>query len=162
MFLLPFPIQIEKLFLPLISLTANQETKLASYLATTMASDLEYSFVFGGFRTFFEAWLDEHSRYLEDLVSMAQNPGEPQQVMNLVERVYEHYEIYYETKEKGVNDDVLAMLTPSWWSLLENAFKWIGGWRPTIAFHLLYSKSGLQFDESLDTLIQGFNHMSFC
>ncbi|XLR40971.1 hypothetical protein S83_025631 [Arachis hypogaea] len=51
--------------------------------------------------------------------------------------------------------DVLAMLSPTWRSSLEDAFLWIGGWRPTMAFHLLYSKAGLQFEAKLDELLQG-------
>ncbi|KAL4393782.1 hypothetical protein AHAS_Ahas02G0086400 [Arachis hypogaea] len=50
--------------------------------------------------------------------------------------------------------DVLAMLSPTWRSSLEDAFLWIGGWRPTMAFHLLYSKAGLQFEAKLDELLQ--------
>ncbi|KAK6921941.1 Transcription factor TGA like domain [Dillenia turbinata] len=41
------------------------------------------------------------------------------------------------------------MLTPPWRSSLEDAFLWIGGWRPTMAFHLLHSKSGLQLEARL-------------
>ncbi|CAN0891104.1 Protein DOG1-like 3 [Linum grandiflorum] len=47
------------------------------------------------------------------------------------------------------------MLSPSWRSSLEDAFLWIGGWRPSMAFHLLYSKSGLQLETKLHDLIRG-------
>lgn len=33
---------------------------------------------------------------------------------------------------------------------------WIGGWRPSAGFHLLYSKSGPQLEEQLDSLIEGW------
>lgn len=32
---------------------------------------------------------------------------------------------------------------------------WVGGWRPSAAFHLLYSKSGLQLESRLPELLQG-------
>ncbi|KAG5029037.1 hypothetical protein JHK87_012551 [Glycine soja] len=35
------------------------------------------------------------------------------------------------------------------------AFLWIGGRRPSMAFHLLYSKFGLQFEAIFDELIRG-------
>nr|GLL19713.1 protein DOG1-like 3 [Ipomoea trifida] len=47
------------------------------------------------------------------------------------------------------------MLTPSWRSKMENAFMWIGGWRPSMAFHLLYFKSGLQLEPRLSELLSG-------
>ncbi|KAF5763213.1 putative transcription factor TGA like domain-containing protein [Helianthus annuus] len=47
------------------------------------------------------------------------------------------------------------MHSPSWRSNLEDAFLWIGGWRPTLAIHLLYSKSGIQLDAKLGDLIRG-------
>ncbi|XP_017628953.2 protein DELAY OF GERMINATION 1-like [Gossypium arboreum] len=48
------------------------------------------------------------------------------------------------------------MLSPSsWTSTFEAAFLWIGGWRPTMAFHLLYSKSGIQLENQLYHLIHG-------
>ncbi|OVA07935.1 Transcription factor TGA like domain [Macleaya cordata] len=49
------------------------------------------------------------------------------------------------------------MLSPSWRSSLEEAFLWIGGWRPSMAFHLLYSKSGLQLEARLDDIIHGLS-----
>ncbi|KAI6691757.1 hypothetical protein NL676_019467 [Syzygium grande] len=47
------------------------------------------------------------------------------------------------------------MFLPTWRSLLEDAFLWISGWRPSMAFHLLYSKSGLQLEAHLAELLQG-------
>ncbi|KAK4378636.1 hypothetical protein RND71_000498 [Anisodus tanguticus] len=47
------------------------------------------------------------------------------------------------------------MLNPSWRSNLEGAFLWIGGWRPSMTFHLLYSKSGWQLEARLPELIKG-------
>ncbi|CAN1142729.1 Protein DOG1-like 3 [Linum perenne] len=52
------------------------------------------------------------------------------------------------------------MLSPSWTSSLEDAFLWIGGWRPYMAYHLLCSKSGLQFSYSSQT-IQGLTSTDF-
>ncbi|CAI9753044.1 unnamed protein product [Fraxinus pennsylvanica] len=47
--------------------------------------------------------------------------------------------------------------SPSWKSSLEDAFLWIGGWRPSITYHLLYSKSGLQLEARLAELIRGLS-----
>jgi len=32
---------------------------------------------------------------------------------------------------------------------------WVGGWRPSAAFHLLYSKSGMQLEARLEEIIRG-------
>ncbi|KAL9234995.1 hypothetical protein vseg_009801 [Gypsophila vaccaria] len=49
------------------------------------------------------------------------------------------------------------MMSPAWRSHLEDAFLWIGGWRPSMAFHLLYSASGLQLEAGLSELLSGLN-----
>ncbi|CAI0409873.1 unnamed protein product [Linum tenue] len=61
----------------------------------------------------------------------------------------QHYEEYYQAKSAWAHQDVLDVLSPSWRTSLEEAFLWIGGWRPSTAFHLLYSKSGLQLETRL-------------
>ncbi|KAL2528302.1 transcription factor-related [Forsythia ovata] len=67
----------------------------------------------------------------------------------------QHYEHYYKAKARWAKHNVLTMFNPSWMTTLENAFLWIGGWRPSMAFHLLYSKSGQQFEARISELIRG-------
>lgn len=96
------------------------------------------------FTKFFEKWIDEQNTYLEELISVVNN-GEYNDDVNmvqLIERVVKHYEKYYKEKSEWEKRDAISMLTPTWRSNLEDAFLWIGGWRPTLAIHLLYSKSG--------------------
>ncbi|KAF7834114.1 protein DOG1-like 4 [Senna tora] len=120
------------------------------------------------FHKFFDCWLAEQNKHLDDLFaaesssSSKQNSNnnnnniEDQDLKPLIDRVISHYEHYYEAKSMWAKQDVLAILSPSWMSSLEEAFLWIGGWRPTMAFHLLYSKSGLQFEARLRELMEGF------
>lgn len=102
------------------------------------------------FKKFFECWLSEQNQQLQDLIftakSFSSTPVDEAALRSLIERVMNHYECYYRTKATWSRHDVCAMLTPSWLSSLEDAFLWIGGWRPSMAFHLLYSKSGLQLE----------------
>ncbi|XP_061346819.1 protein DOG1-like 4 [Gastrolobium bilobum] len=107
------------------------------------------------FHKFFECWLAEQNQHLEDLIAAESTNQTEEQIQSLINRVVEHYEYYYKTKSRWTNEDVLAMFSPTWRSSLEEAFLWIGGWRPSMAFHLLYSKSGLQFEARLNELIQG-------
>ncbi|KAK9167499.1 hypothetical protein Scep_002690 [Stephania cephalantha] len=99
------------------------------------------------------------AHHLNDLITAAStvnNDDQQQGLLSpLVNRVIRHYEHYYKAKSRWVDRDVLAMLAPSWRSTLEDAFLWLGGWRPTMAFHLLYSKSGIQMETRLAELTRG-------
>ncbi|XP_059655203.1 protein DOG1-like 4 [Cornus florida] len=124
------------------------------------------------FDKFFESWLVEQNRNLQELVSASTNnhnqsstttTESPQGDQHrdralpaLINRVVLHYEQYYEAKASWANHNVLPMLSPPWLSSLEDTYLWIGGWRPSMAFHLLYSKSGLQFEARLAEFFLGF------
>ncbi|CAL9096518.1 unnamed protein product [Musa textilis] len=107
------------------------------------------------FAKFFECWLAEQERDLQFLRTAAASAGEELRLRPLVDRVLGHYEYYYCAKAASVRRDVLPMFNPTWTSSTENIFLWAGGWRPTMAFHLLYSKSGLQFEPRLLELVDG-------
>lgn len=118
------------------------------------------------FSKFFERWVTEQSSYLEELTRTAakandrHTPEEDEErrvLIPLIERVKKHYDKYYRIKRKWAGEDVLTMYNPSWRSTLEDAFMWIGGWRPTMAFHLLYSKSGIQLEAGLSDVLRGFH-----
>ncbi|GLT87548.1 hypothetical protein SLE2022_056270 [Rubroshorea leprosula] len=72
----------------------------------------------------------------------------------LIKQVIEHC---YHAKARWAKMDVLSMLSPSWTSEFESAFLWIGGRRPGMAFHLLYSKSGSQLEAGLHELLRGLS-----
>ncbi|PRQ49570.1 putative transcription factor TGA like domain-containing protein [Rosa chinensis] len=118
-----------------------------------------------GFQAFFECWISEQNQNLEDLVvaskrhqnKAADDNGDDDQVLlsSLVEGVMKHYESYYNAKSQWVEQDALEMLSPPWTSSLEHAFLWLGGWRPSMAFHLLYSKSGMQLEACFAELMRG-------
>lgn len=63
-----------------------------------------------------------------------------------------HYEEYYKVKSKCAEEHILLTLSPPWNTLLGDAFLWIGGWRPSAAFHLIYSVSGLHLEEEISML----------
>ncbi|KAJ4953033.1 hypothetical protein NE237_029865 [Protea cynaroides] len=124
--------------------------------------------VHNNFHRFFECWIAEQNLYLQELLAASKDDNfsnrnedparveeEEQRVLRpLINRVVRHYEEYYKAKSIWVDHDVLGMLSPTWRSTLEEAFLWIGGWRPTMTFHLLYSKSGLQMEDRLSELLR--------
>lgn len=123
------------------------------------------------FHKFFECWIAEQNQLLEELVfaskeaeerrrhhQLPENQWEVEEervLRPLLERVVQHYEHYYRAKARWGKNDILSMFNPTWRSSLEDAFLWIGGWRPSMAFHLLYSESGLQLEARLHELMQG-------
>ncbi|KAG9132914.1 hypothetical protein Leryth_022693 [Lithospermum erythrorhizon] len=110
------------------------------------------------FPNFFESWISEQNQDLEKLISALNDYDEDQSeglLVPLIDNVFQHYEHYYEEKSRWANEDVLKMLNPSWRSNFEDAFLWIGGWRPSMAFHLIYSKCGIQLEAKLSELIRG-------
>ncbi|XP_073018531.1 protein DOG1-like 4 isoform X1 [Primulina eburnea] len=121
------------------------------------------------FHKFFESWLVEQNQFLEKLVSASKENQQRQEqavsqreldetiLIPLVEKVIQHYEHYYRAKSRWAKNDVLIMFNPSWTSSLEDAFLWIGGWRPSMAFHLLYSKSGLQLEARIVEILRGIS-----
>ncbi|XP_015890835.3 protein DOG1-like 4 [Ziziphus jujuba] len=128
------------------------------------------------FQKFFEFWMVEQEQHRQQLVSATKHrhgrrtinvaanqttasEDEVETVLiPLIDRVMKHYEHYYSAKSKCAKQDVFGFLSPSWLSSLEDAFLWIGGWRPSMAFHLLYSKSGLQLEAiPLHHLINGIS-----
>ncbi|MCD7456175.1 hypothetical protein HAX54_030790 [Datura stramonium] len=108
------------------------------------------------FHKVFESWLIKQNQDLDQLVD-ASKDNNNRMLSPLIQRVMKHYEEYYREKSRYAKADVLGMLHPSWRSNLEDAFLWIGGWRPSMAFHLLYSKSGIQLEANLHELIRGIS-----
>lgn len=108
------------------------------------------------FHNTFESWLVKQNEDLDQLVRASKDDSNETMLSSIIHKGVKHYEEYYREKSRYANSDILGMLHPSWRSNLENAFLWIGGWRPSMAFHLLYSKSGMQLEPNLHDLIRGF------
>jgi hypothetical protein len=109
------------------------------------------------FSNFFESWIAEQSRDLEELRAAASaEPARPEaDLRRLVDQVLGHYAQYYSTKAAAAADDVNMMFTPSWTSTTEHLYLWCGGWRPTAALQLLYTKSGMQLQQQLPVFLDG-------
>ncbi|KAJ8545430.1 hypothetical protein K7X08_018013 [Anisodus acutangulus] len=48
-----------------------------------------------------------------------------------------HHKDYYTAKWAAAHEDILAFFSPMWMSPLENAYLWVTGWKPSIAFRLV-------------------------
>lgn len=52
--------------------------------------------------------------------------------------------------------DPLHVLASPWATTLERSLHWIAGWRPTTAFHLIYTESSLLFESHIIDILRGF------
>jgi hypothetical protein len=114
------------------------------------------------FAKFFECWILQQSRDLDALRAAAATAmpaagpeDDDAELRRLVDRVLGHYEHYYRAKSAAASSDVLPMFSPSWISSTETLYLWCGGWRPTAALQLLYSKSGAQLEAQLPAFLDG-------
>ncbi|KAK8947123.1 hypothetical protein KSP39_PZI007171 [Platanthera zijinensis] len=116
------------------------------------------------FEKFFDSWLADQDRDLQSLTAAAALPlprtadeeaAQNNRLRRLLNAVLARYEHYYRVKEASALHDVRSMFNPSWTSTTENLFLWVGGWRPTMAIHLLYSKCGIQVEASIHELALG-------
>ncbi|KAL7089152.1 hypothetical protein ACP275_13G171100 [Erythranthe tilingii] len=91
------------------------------------------------FSDFYEKWvvqLEEHLRLL--LVVSKEKPQEAV-CEAVVSKLTAHHKEYYTVKWASAADDVLAFFTPLWLTALENAYLWVTGWKPSMAFRLVES-----------------------
>ncbi|WCJ37724.1 hypothetical protein M5689_018832 [Euphorbia peplus] len=110
------------------------------------------------FHKFYERFLHRQKQLCHDLISASKTHQNDVDLQRHVNRVIEHYEQYYHSKSLSAKHHVLPMFSPSWTTSLESAFLWIAGWRPSIAFHLLYSQAGLQLEAQFHDIISGLRN----
>ncbi|KAK1413481.1 hypothetical protein QVD17_35255 [Tagetes erecta] len=101
--------------------------------------------------TLFECWLGELHTNLQQLVFAANNHNpndhkDDSSLRNLIDQSVGRYRQYYNMKSAVAKKDVFSLFPPSWLTSLEDAFSWMGGWQPSTAIHLLYSKSSVQVE----------------
>ncbi|CAM6087844.1 unnamed protein product [Calypogeia fissa] len=106
---------------------------------------------------YFYKWSEEQQELCKDLQAELNNEKREEELQHLIEKVRQHYQEYYSAKGGAAKQDVLKMMQPSWRTPLENAFLWIGGWRPTMAFQLAYAQAGLQIEAELAEFLSGLD-----
>nr|KYP51352.1 Transcription factor TGA6 [Cajanus cajan] len=72
-----------------------------------------------------------------------------------MEKVMRHHHKYYAEKSLAAEKDPLAVFLSPWATALERSLHWISGWRPTTAFHLVYTESSLLFESHIIDILQG-------
>ncbi|KAD3066758.1 hypothetical protein E3N88_34638 [Mikania micrantha] len=78
-----------------------------------------------------------------------------QQLTQLVNKLMFQFSEYYRVKSVAANQDVLSVFCARWSTTLERSLYWIAGWRPTTAFHLIYTESSIRFESRMTDILHG-------
>ncbi|EPS59924.1 hypothetical protein M569_14883, partial [Genlisea aurea] len=79
----------------------------------------------------------------------------------LVNKAIEHYREYYRAKSVAAENDLLVFFLAPCATKLERSLSWIGGFRPTTAFHLAYTKIGMMFESGVMHILRGIRTGDF-
>ncbi|XP_059662735.1 protein DOG1-like 4 [Cornus florida] len=110
------------------------------------------------FHRFYETWLNQLHRLLDQHAEAPKRPTTAEQnhhLLQLVHKIMNHYAEFYRVKSLAAKHDVFYVYSAPWSTSLERSLHWIGGWRPTIVFHLFYTESGILFDARMVDIIRG-------
>ncbi|XP_056167863.1 protein DOG1-like 4 [Syzygium oleosum] len=111
------------------------------------------------FDRFYGGWLEQLRHLLDQLAAAPRPPttaDHHHQLHHLVSKFMSHYTEYYRMKALAVDCDVLSVLAVPWITALERSLHWIGEWRPTTVFHLVYTESSILFMSHIIDILRGF------
>lgn len=63
---------------------------------------------------------------------------------------------YHRAKLVTTEKDVIGLMAAPWSSALERSLHWVGDWRPTTLFHLVYTESSILFESRIVDILRGF------
>ncbi|CAN4102966.1 unnamed protein product [Withania somnifera] len=113
------------------------------------------------FQCFYQTWFDqlkEIVRQLNQAPRPATNDQQRELQQKLVQKVMSHYYEYYKVKSLAAKNDILSVFCAPWSSSLERSLHWIAGWRPTTAFHLIYTESSILFESHIVDILRGLRY----
>ncbi|KAK6150016.1 hypothetical protein DH2020_017541 [Rehmannia glutinosa] len=92
------------------------------------------------FSDFYEKWMGQLEDHLGVLLLVSREKYSQESACEaLYNKLTAHHKEYYTCKWAAAHEDVLAFFSPVWLSPLENAYLWVTGWKPSMAFRLVES-----------------------
>ena len=91
------------------------------------------------FAEFHQKWMCQVEENLQRLLEASRQISPRAEREALVSKVTTHFKGYYIAKWEAAHEDVLAFFSPVWLSPLENAYLWVTGWKPSMAFRMIES-----------------------
>ncbi|KAI3753668.1 hypothetical protein L2E82_25728 [Cichorium intybus] len=110
------------------------------------------------FHRFYETWYEQLHHEIHHLTKAPRPPttdDDHHQLTQLVNKTMFHFSEYYRVKSLAANQDVLSIFSARWSTTLERSLHWIAGWRPTTAFHLIYTESSILFESRILDILHG-------
>lgn len=113
------------------------------------------------FEPYYDKWLTSLRQlinHLEDTLNTRSSTASDEQQHNLrqlIHKTMSHYADYHHVKSSAATHDVLDFFAAPWTTALERSLQWIGGWRPTTAFHLVYTESSILFETHVVDILRG-------
>ncbi|XP_073057526.1 protein DOG1-like 4 [Primulina eburnea] len=103
------------------------------------------------FTNYYEKWMSQLEDLLKILLLVSRDSHQEAGYEAIVNKFTSHHKELYTIKWALADEDVLAFFHSVWLSPLENAYLWITGWKPSMAFRLVdtLSKSERQSGGSL-------------
>ncbi|KAL3851396.1 hypothetical protein ACJIZ3_013278 [Penstemon smallii] len=96
------------------------------------------------FSNFYDKWMRQLEDLLQLLLVVSKEHTQEAGYEAVVDRLTAHHKEFYTVKWATAHEDVLSVFTPVWLSPLENAYLWVTGWKPSMAFRLVESLRGAQ------------------
>ncbi|KAL3508775.1 hypothetical protein ACH5RR_028176 [Cinchona calisaya] len=113
------------------------------------------------FPRFYNTWLEQLNQLINHLNQSPRPPTteeENHQLHQLVQKTMAHYAEYYRVKSIAAKQDILSVFAAPWATTLERSLHWIAGWRPTTAFHLIYTEASIRFESQIIDILRGFRN----
>ncbi|XP_049414160.1 protein DOG1-like 3 [Solanum stenotomum] len=113
------------------------------------------------FQRFYDTWFDqlkEIVRQLSEVPRPATSDQHRELHQQLVQKVVSHIYEYYRVKSLAAKNDILSVYSAPWSTSLERSLHWIAGWRPTTAFHLIYTESSILFESHIIDILRGLRY----
>ncbi|KAK7244169.1 hypothetical protein RIF29_38987 [Crotalaria pallida] len=113
------------------------------------------------FSQFYDLWFDRLHHLVHQLSSTAATIRPPitaeqnDRLIQLIDKVMSHHLDYYRAKSFAAAKDPLTVYVSPWATALERSLHWITGWRPTTAFHLVYTESSVLFESRIIDILRG-------
>ncbi|CAN4105606.1 unnamed protein product [Withania somnifera] len=100
------------------------------------------------FTKYFENWMSQLEELLRLLVIVPRENSYVKDQESLVSKMTAHHKEYYRAKWAAAHEDILSFFKPMWLSPLENAYLWVTGWKPSMAFRLVGVAGDLADEQS--------------
>lgn len=113
------------------------------------------------FQRFYKTWFDQLKEIVHQLNQVprpAMNDQHRELQQQFVQKLISHYSEYYRVKSLAAKNDILSVFSAPWSSSLERSLHWIAGWRPTTAFHLIYTESSILFESHIINILRGLRY----